>query len=227
MSQFQNPMEHIADVLETKACVKQEAYRNLQHIFNMLKEESQKIISEVRTKIKNKDQDVTLDVINVSENEFHLKVAGDMLVFFLHTNITTLSKEHGLNKTKYVTDNPMRRYLGQINVYNFMADSLKYNRINDPGYLISRFFINFEKHFFIEGDGQLRYMVDTISSKPITPTDISIYIQLVISQALDTDLVTSSFPAIRTITLNQKMEKSQALGGGQKIGFQMTYQQEL
>ena len=227
MKHLQNPMEHIAELLETKSCVKQETYRNLQDVFKSLMIAADNVIREVNSKIKKRDKDITLAVTSISDNEFHLKVAGDLLVFFMHTNIIMLDKKHSLNKSKYVTDNPMRKYLGQINVYNFMADSLKYNRINDPGYLISRLFVNCEKHFLIEGDGQLNYMLEDVSSQPITSTDISVFVQLVISQAIDSDLITSPFPAIRTITLNQKNEKSQALGGGYKIGFQMSYQQEV
>ncbi|MEX2336133.1 MAG: hypothetical protein WD555_02540 [Fulvivirga sp.] len=222
MNYPQDPMEHIAELLETKACVKQKTYRNLLATFNGLKEEAKKVIDQVNKKTENKDKDVTLAVINVNDNEFHLKVAGDLLIFLLHTNIIMLDEKHGLNNSRYVADNPMRKYLGQINVYNFMADSLKYNRLNDPGYLISRLFINFENHFLIEGDGQLNYMVENISGKPLTATDISIFIQLVISQAIDSDLITAPFPSIRAITLHQKFEKSQALGGGYKIGFQMS-----
>ncbi|UII32681.1 hypothetical protein LVD17_02380 [Fulvivirga ulvae] len=227
MKHHQNPMEHIAELLETKACVKQETYRNLQDVFRALMTEADNVIREVDKKIKKRDKDVTFEVTSISDNEFHLKVAGDLLIFFMHSNIITLDKKHSLNKSKYVMDNPMRKYLGQINVYNFMADSLKYNRINDPGYLISRLFINSEKHFLIEGDGQLNYMFEDVSSQPVTPTDISVFIQMVISQAIDSDLITSPFPAIRTITLSQKNEKSQALGGGYKIGFQMSYQQDI
>lgn len=227
MNHIQDPMEHIAEVLQNKVCVKQETYRNLQHVFQMIRQEATHVIDSVTDRIKKRDKDVTLGVVDVSENEFHVKIAGDLLVFFLHTNIITLDKEYGLNRTKYVADNPMRKYLGQINVYNFMADSLKYNRVNDPGYLIARFFVNFENHFLIEGDGKMHYMHEDISGKPWTPEDISIFIQLAISRAIDSDLVTLPFSSIRKITLQQKIEKSQALGGGQKIGFQMSHQQEI
>lgn len=227
MKHHQDPMEHIAALLETKTCTKQETYRNLQQVFGKLRAESNGLIKSINKKIKKKDKDVTLAVTQVSKNEFHVKVAGDLLVFLMHTNIIMFDKKHQFNKSKYVTDNPMRKYMGQINVYNFMADSLRYNRMKDPGYLIARLFINFENHFLVEGDGQLSYMHEEVSLQPITATDISIFLQLVISQAIDTDLVTVPFSSIRTITLDQKLEKSQALGGGQKIGFQMSYQQDL
>lgn len=222
MNHRQDPMEHIAELLETKSCVKQKTYRNLKEVFKALKNEAGRVITKVGKKTRKKDRDVTLAVTGISENEFHVKIAGDLLIFLLHTNIIMLGEEETFNKSKYVVDNPMRKYLGQINVYNFMADSVKYNRLNDPGYLLARFFINFENHFLIQGDGQLNYMGGNISHDPVTATDLSVFIQLAISQAIDSDLVSAPFPSIRTITLNQKFERSQALGAGYKIGFQMS-----
>ncbi len=155
-----------------------------------------------------------------------MKIAGDLLVFLLHTNIVTLDPEHGVNKSPYVMESPERRYLGQINVYNFMADSFKYNRLNDPGYLLARLFVNCENHFLVEGDGQLGYMFNDISQHTLEEADISIFIQLLIVRAIDSDLVSPPFPTLRSITLNQKLGMTSALGMGQKIGFQMSYEEK-
>jgi hypothetical protein len=45
--------------------------------------------------------------------------------------------------------------------------------------------------------------------------------------AIDNDLIAPPFPDLRAITLNQKLERTQELGAGQKIGFQMSYQNKL
>jgi hypothetical protein len=172
------------------------------------------------------DRDITLEISIENENEFHLKVAGDMLVFLLHSNIVILPENHGYNTSPHVKENPMRKYLGQINVYNFMADSFKYNRLNDPGYLIARLFINHDQHFLVEGDGQMNFLFEPVSPNPVTHADISIFLQLAISQAMDNDLVSPPFPSIRQITLNQKMERSANMGMGAKIGFQMSHNKD-
>lgn len=223
MSQPQNPIEYIARQVETKSAVKQQTYRNLKEVFGKLHDEARKVVDEVRDDVTGQDRDVTMEVTSISDNEFQLKIAGDLLVFLMHTNIVTQAPEHGFNKTPYVQENPMRKYLGQINVYNFMSDSLKYNRLNDPGYLIARLFINVEKHFLVEGDGQLSFMFEHVSGQPISDTDISIFIQLAITQSIDNDLVTPPFPTIRQISLIQKMERAVNMGMGNKIGFQMSY----
>ena len=227
MSSSQNPMQHIAEMLETKSCIKQQTYRNLTDVFRSLMGESEKIIEEVKKVVDQKDKDIILQVTSVSDHEFHVKIAGDLLIFFMHSNIVMMDNEHPFNKSKYVIDNPMGKYLGQINVYNFMADSFRYNRISDPGYLIGRLFINYENKFLIEGDETVSHGHSIISSEPISTTDLSIFVQLAISEAIDTDLVTTPFKNIRKITVQQKEEKSQMLGAGHKIGFQMTYQQGI
>lgn len=227
MKKAQDPFVHIAEQLESKSVVKQEAYRNLCHSFKSMEKRAKAIVKRINDEIKNKDKDISISVTKENAREFHIKVAGDLLVFIMHTNIIVMDKEHGASKSEHVEENPMRKYLGQINVYNFMADSLKFHRLNDPGYLIARIFINCQDHFLVEGDGQLNFMFENISPKPISETDIDILIQLIISQAIDNDLVSPPFPEIRRITLNQKLQKTEALGAGTKIGFQMTYQQNL
>lgn len=227
MSDNQNPIEHIAGLIETKSAVKQEAYRKLCSNFKLLEKEAKTVVKQINEKITKKDKDIILEVEHISEQEFHIKVAGDLLIFIMHTNIIVLDQGHGFNKSPYTQANPANKYLGQINVYNFMADSLKFNRINDPGYLLARLFINHEGRFLVEGERQLNFMFESVSEKPISNFDLNIITQLVISQSIDNDLITSPFPNIRVISLNQKIEKTQALGAGYKIGFQMSYQQKM
>ncbi|MTI41890.1 hypothetical protein [Fulvivirga lutimaris] len=227
MSDNQNPIEHIASLIESKSAVKQEAYRKLCNNFKLLEKEAKMVVKQINEKISKKDKDIILEVEYISDQEFHIRAAGDLLIFIMHTNIIVLDEAHGFNKSPYVQENAHNKYLGQINVYNFMADSLKFNRLNDPGYLLARLFINHEGRFLVEGERQLNFMFENVSEKPISNFDLNVIIQLVISQSIDNDLITSPFPNIRVISLNQKMEKTQALGPGYKIGFQMSYTQKL
>lgn len=223
----QDPTEYISKLLLTKSGVKQVTYRNVCQVFKSIKRKAIDLINEINTKTDSKDEDIVLSVNEVSDQEFHVKVAGDLLVFFLHTNIITLSDDYAYNKSPYVQENPSRKYLGQINVYNFMADSLKFNRMNDPGYLLARLMVNFENRFIVEGDRQINFMFESVSNKPMESTDLSILIQLIITQAIENDLVAPPFQKIRGITLQQKMAKTESMGGGGKIGFQMSSQQDI
>lgn len=224
----QDPIAHISELLLTKSGVKQVTYRNICQVFKLLKKEAIKLIETINAQTDTKDEDITLSVNEISDQEFHVKVAGDLLVFFLHTNIITLSEDYAFNKSSYVQGNAARKYLGQINVYNFMADSLKYNRLNDPGYLLARLMVNFENRFIVEGDRQINFMFESVSEKPLEKTDLSILIQLIITQAINNDLVVPPFQKIRNISLQQKLLQSELMGAGnKKIGFQMSSQQDV
>ncbi|MEQ9402893.1 MAG: hypothetical protein RIM99_04855 [Cyclobacteriaceae bacterium] len=218
----QDPSAHIAQLLTTKSGVKQVTFRNICKTFNELKDEAHKIIDDINSKTNGKDVDIILSVEEISDHEFQVKVAGDLLVFFLHTNIITLSDDYSYNKSEYVQEDANRKYLGQINIYNFMADSLKYNRMNDPGYLLSRLMVNFENRFIVEGDKQINFMFETVSTKQIEQVDLNVLIQLIITQAIENDLVVPPFQKIRGLTLQQKIAKTEIMGAGNKIGFQMT-----
>ena len=45
--------------------------------------------------------------------------------------------------------------------------------------------------------------------------------------AIENDLMAPPYPQLKFITLCQKMEKTQELGLGQKIGFQLSHQDKL
>jgi hypothetical protein len=222
-----DPLDHIKELLESKSTAKQVTYKYLLAAFQLLAKESSRVINELKQKVKPGDEDVTLDFTKVNEHEFHVKLAGDLLVFVLHTNIVTLMDDHAVMQDPYIKQNEVNRYFGQIMIYNFMSDSLKFNRVNDPGYLLARLLINHEGRYVIEGDGQLAAMSNKISAEPITEVELNVLVKLALMLAIENDLMAPPFPEVRFITLHQKMEKTQELGAGQKIGFQMSYQNKL
>ena len=217
----QNLSTHIARLLLSKSSAKQTTYQNLCNAFASLKESAIALVEEINAKTQAKHPEITVQVDEIGEKEFRLKVAGDLLIFHLHTNIITLGDEYSYNKSDYVAEDPNRKYLGQINIYNFMADSLKYNRLNDPGYLMCRFLINHENRFIVEGDRQINFMFEALSMKPLEKMDLDMIIQMILVQAIETDLVVPAFPDIRELTLHEKLESMAIVGGGHKIGFKM------
>ncbi|QLH34154.1 MAG: hypothetical protein HWD62_18715 [Cyclobacteriaceae bacterium] len=223
MNRQQNTLNHIRQLLESKSTAKQVTYKNLLAAFSMLSKESERIIEELKSATPG-DADVTVEFSWVNEHEFHVKLAGDLLVFVLHTNVVTFDEEHEVMKTTYIREQEVNRYFGQIMIYNFMSDSVKFNRMNDPGYLIARLLINHEGRFLVEGDGQLGALFNTISVQPIQETDLNTLVQVSLTAAIENDLMAPPFPQVRFITLFQKQEKTQELGAGQKIGFKMSYQ---
>ena len=227
MSEQPDPIEHILQLLDSKSAAKQITYKNLLASFQVLAKESKAIVAELNKKAKHGDNDVTIDFKVVNENEFQVKLAGDLLVFVLHTNVVTFEESHPVMADPYIKQNEVNRYFGQIMIYNFMADSLKFNRINDPGYLVARLLVNHEGRYVIEGEGRLESIANKISSEPITENELTILVKLALTIAIENDLMAPPFPQVRFITLFQKLEQTQELGAGQKIGFRMSYQNKL
>jgi len=224
MTDPQDPLEQIQHMLESKSSAKQVTYKNLLVAFGLLAKESNRIISELKKKVTPGDEDVTVDFRHINEHEFHVKLAGDLLVFVLHTNVVTFADEHLLMKSDYIREKEINRYFGQVMIYNFMADSIKYNRMNDPGYLLARILINHENRFLAEGEGQLGFLYNAISSSAVTEQDLNAIVKLSLRIAIENDLMAPPFPDVRFITVYQKNEKTQELGAGQKIGFKMSHQ---
>lgn len=223
MNNQPDPLEHIQRLLESKSTAKQITYKNLLTAFEILSKESKRIVDELKKKVRPGDADVTVDFKVINEHEFHVKLAGDLLIFVLHTNVVTFDDQHAVMKSTYIKENEVNRYFGQLMIYNFMSDSIKYNRLNDPGYLIARIVINHESRFLVEGDRQLGFLFNTISEKPIGESDLNAIVKLCLTTAIENDLMAPPFPQVQFITLFQKSEKTQELGAGQKIGFKMSY----
>jgi hypothetical protein len=211
--------ERLIRELTTKSQVKQHIFNALLDLLDLLEESAQALATELKEGV-GENNIVDISVSRESPHELHFRMAGDTLIFFLHTNIITLRDGHEYIQSAYVQENPLRRYLGQINVYNFMSDSIRYKRIQDHGYLLGRLMYNLDHRFFIEGD-RLRYQYAQISAEPINETDIKNLMQLLLAIAIDTDLVAPDISQIRSIPLNALMVHRAQAGSGNKIGFQI------
>jgi hypothetical protein len=223
MNSEKDPINCIKDLLESKSTAKQATYRHVLEAYKILQNEARNVIDELVKRAHPDDKDVTVEFKFVNQHEFEVKLAGDMLIFVMHTNIVTFEEAHPIMKEEYIQKNEVNRYFGQIMIYNFMADSLKFNRSNDPGYLLARIMINHENHFFIEGEKQLAEY-NKISEEPITEECLRKITRLVLRMAIENDLIAPPYTQVKSITLLQKREHTPELAGEKKIGFRMSYE---
>lgn len=215
-------IEDLYDLLKTRAYVKQKTFRNVKNAFEIFKSESKKIVNDLKKKIMKVDESVVVEYMDVGDFEFHVKFSGDLLIFLMHTNIITFDRDYHLLKNDYVQEEEHRKYFGHIMIYNFMADSVKYNRLDDPGYLIARFLINSDNHFFIEGIKPLAFIFPEISGNIVSAPILKHFIEKAMVAAIEHDLVAPAYPQLRTISLYEKINQHIGLGRGQKIGFQIS-----
>jgi len=155
MNQQPSSTSGLIKAIIKKGTLKQEVYHKTLEIFNNFKSQSQALIENNREVVKKAKLPLLFEFTNHSTFEFQLKFGSDILIFFMHSNIFELPRDHEVMKTPYIKEDKTRSYGGLIHIFNFLADSFKYNRTNDLGYLIGRIFVNRELHYFIEGKREI------------------------------------------------------------------------
>lgn len=225
MKQIKNDIkeeDQIIELLKSKASVKQEVYRKTKDIFA----DFQKTLKEKAKIINVEIVDKKVQVVYSSDGDFEakLKFSGDTLLFHMHSNIFELPKSHSIQKTKYIKEDSLRSFCGVINIYNFLSDSFKYNRLNDEGYLIARVFINKEKHFFIEGDKQLGFLFNDFVNQQINIAEIEKIINEAMLYALHFDLQAVNFNEVKVVSVHEilDMSSNQKLKTAKRMGYKFS-----
>lgn len=214
------PNEDLLSGVHKKALFKQSVYKQTKETFSVFKDTLQKIESEYRQRFQNETR---IDFSYKERNEFEaeLTFGSDVLVFIMHTNIFEFSRDHEVMKTNYIHNKPENSYCGVIMIYNFLADSFKYNRINDLGYMIGRVFVNNEKHYFIEGKKEIGQLYNNFETSIISPESVREICESAVRYTVNFDLLTPPYEAMKTITIEdvQIAVESMNLVTGKRLGF--------
>ncbi|MBL7934728.1 MAG: hypothetical protein JNM51_02840 [Bacteroidia bacterium] len=213
--------EQIIKLLKEKSVMKQDVFRNTITSFEMVKQCVEEIASELNKETQAIDKRLIVSSSETNNYATQLKVAGDMLEFFMHTNVFEFEKSHAMFRTGYVKQNEYNSYCGIINVYNFLSDSFKFNRLNDLGYLVCRIFINREMRFFIEAKGPIGIKYSSFSSEPINKEQLCEIINDLIIYAITFDLFTPPIEQIREVSVNEIQEKVSSINlrTGKRLGY--------
>ncbi len=213
--------ETILKLLSEKSVMKQDVFSNTYSVFTLLKDVLKERAENLGGDIVKVDKRVTINYKDMSPQSMQIKVAGDMLDFYMHSNVFEFDRSHPMFKTGYVKKHELNSFCGIINVYNFLADSFKFNRVNDVGYLIARIFVNREKKFFIETRTQIGYKYNNFSAEPITKELLTDIVNELIIFAITFDLFTPPYDEVKTVTLLEIQEKqnSNSLRTGKRLGY--------
>ncbi|RMG78587.1 MAG: hypothetical protein D6707_09645 [Bacteroidetes bacterium] len=218
----------IVDTIKEKSCMKQDVYQNIQTAFEYFQQKGEEVIREIQQKVASADSRIILDYNKKSQFDFELTFAGDILVFHMHTNIFKFDTSHAIYQTSYVQEDENRAYCGMINVYNFLADSIRYNRDNDLGYLVARIFVNKDNHFFVEGKRQMGVLYNNFSTETISPEKVKNIIESAILFSLSFDLYTPPYYTMQEVSVSQIKETSSLLklSTGKRLGFKFGYEED-
>ena len=170
--------QEILSKLAQKASLKQSIYRSTTEVLGLMKGVLSKIAAKLYQDYSAKDPSVEVSYKEINQFESHLKFSGDMLMISMHSNIFNFSEGHSILQSDYVKQDENLSYCGVIYVHNFLADSIKYNRLSDEGTLIARILVNKEKHFLVEGEGALGFLYDDFSANMVSEVILTDIFQL-------------------------------------------------
>jgi len=212
----------ILNLLLTKSALKQDISEDTQIAFGQYKSEVRAILQELKTEVK--DDRIRLNFIEKSDNEFHVYIGSDVLVFQMHTNVFRLPDGHPLWDIDYLKKKDQNGFFGMIHIYNFLAESFIQNRYNDAGYLIGRMFVNHDEHFFVEGKGQLGFLFKDPTDNKITKESIRHILQVSFSFALDFDLFMPPYEVMQELSVEQvqMLGSSLSTATGKRVGFKFS-----
>ena len=218
----------ILKLLKEKSATKQLIYRNTKEVFDDLVVSLKSKEKSLTSLLKNEVENVELEFKSNGLFDVQLKFAGDTLLFHMHSNIFDFPPTHEIFKSKYINSDKTRSFCGVINIYNFLSDSLKYNRLNDEGVLIGRIFINKEKKFFVEGDEDLGSLFKEFSKKEINSESIAEIINACMIFTLNFDLCSPNFNDVRLVSVHHllTMSMNQKIKTSKRLGYQLSYHEK-
>jgi hypothetical protein len=220
-----NTKEYRESLLEAyviKSNVKQQVFDNTTESFLILKKVLKQLETDYIKGLRGKISENNLPRFQEKGPfEMELKIAEDVLLFSMHSNVFEFDNKHPINKIQYVQEDPLRSYCGMIMIYNFLADSFKYNRINDLGYMIARVFINKDKHFFVEGKRQDGEVMKDFAVDAISPGILREIVETAIEYSIQFDLLIPPYEQIKIATVDQMQEKisNSKMTTGKRLGF--------
>ncbi|HPS45566.1 MAG TPA: hypothetical protein PKZ21_00205 [Bacteroidales bacterium] len=209
----------LAEKIIEKGGLKLNVYNNALDSFSELKTVAKETIETLSKKVNKEDKRIEFSYTERSAFEAELKFGSDMLVMSMHTNIFEFPREHDIMNLSYIKKDVTRSYCGIINLYNFLSDSFKYNRINDVGYLVARIFINKDYHYFVEGKRQIGLLYNNFAKSKIDRNALKRILETSMNYCVDFDLLTPVYDSVKLVSLSEKLENSMNLKTGKRLGF--------
>lgn len=222
MSELDDKKAVIISTLKEKSLLKQKVYDSTLEWFGVIKDILKSLAKDVNGSLGSVDGRIKMEYTDRSNFDAQLKVAGDILLFSMHSNIFQFDREHPAWKTSYIQKNKYNAYSGIINIYNFLFDSFKYSRLDDLGYLIARIFINHENQYLVEGKRQMGMLFSNYGNDAISRSSLQVIISTAIQYSLEFDLLVPPYDTVKIATVGQaeaKIQHSRVITG-KRLGFQ-------
>ena len=196
--------------------------------FELLKQETQKFPDIY--KATNNNPEIVVSYESKQPQCFSLRYGSDVLFCHLHSNVFEFSRDHEVMKTPYIRENKDRSFCGMFSIYNFLTDSVIYERLNDSGYLIGRVFINSEGHCYIDGKRELGQIYNNFSSTIFDETMAKTILEAALQYTINFDLLVPPYEMVQEMTIHEMMElnnKHALVKTAKRLGFRFQADTDL
>ncbi len=205
-----------------KSSLKQDIYQITYQAFQEFKKTAEKLVKDYQQHTVNKEvNNVSFDYKDRGDLEFEITFGGDVLLFLMHSNIFEIPRDHEIMSTKYIKDDKTRSYCGLIHIYNFLADSFKYGRENDAGYLVGRLLVNKENHYLIEGKKEIGTIYHNYNQSFLNNEAIANIVKTAIEYTVNFDLLVPPYDKVAYIAVMDVIKAAswKKLGTDKRLGF--------
>ena len=210
----------ICSQINKKGTLKTTVYKNTETAFEMLEKAASKLPGIYKNYYPNSEASVKYE--NSQPHSFSLQFGSDILFFVLHSNVFEFNRDHEIMKTPYIRTDKERAYCGMINIYNFLSDSLVFNRLNDAGYLIGRIFINKENHCYTDGKRELAQIYNNFSTVVFDKNLSRLILDSAIQYTINFDLLVPPYEVVKEITIQDMLDinnKRMPIKTAKRLGF--------
>jgi hypothetical protein len=216
----------IMRLLNEKASTKQKVFRETKKQLATLKAVIQALADDLNGAYCQVDESVEIKYHDRSAFEADISFGGDVLLFTMHSNVFTFPADHAIWKVGYIKEDKRNGYFGVINIYNFLADSFRYNRPDDVGLLLGRIFVNHEGHFFVEGKRQLGFLFNSVAHDILNEESLKKIAETAVVYGLEFDLISPTFNDVMVVSVRQleNARNELQLKTGKQMGYRVSSQ---
>lgn len=217
----ENYHKNLVELLNGRAALKQEVYQVMKNKFQEFKKAVVHEIEALGQEIT--DERVRCKVLDQNDFDIRIAVGSDVLIFHMHTNVFRFEDNHTIWQTSFLEDNPDLGYFGIINIYNFLFDSIEYNRKNDVGYMIGRVFMNKAENFIVQGLGDISLVYNNFFMNTLDDNSMTEIVQRACNFAVDFDSFAPPYQTVAALNVDamQEVLLNLQIQTGKRIGFKM------
>lgn len=208
-------------LLTKKSAAKVEVFNHMKTVMSLWKEVLEELAGELSTNVCGENEDIVIEYLDVSTFEAKLRASGDILFSYVHTNVFALDESHYLHQHSYLKKNELEGYFGTLNLYYFLGDSIKYNRLNDNGILIARVMVNKSGLFFVEGIRAFGEFDRFDHKRPLTRERMKVLAEMALKHMLDIDLTLPPRQHAQLLSVGdiQSLRQELRFNTTQRLGF--------